>query len=904
VRLRTPTLSIHTVAAGGGSILTFDGGWLRAGPESAGSDPGPLCYRRGGPLTITDANVMAGKLKPQFFPAVFGPGRDQPIDDAVVRQAFAELAARIGDGRPLESVADGFIRIAVENMANAIKKISVERGYDVTRYALNCFGSAGGQHACLIADTLGIETVLIHPLSGLLSAYGIGLAGLRASREQSLEMRLDDAAMREIESRAWSLGNEVTEELLDQGVAHDDIAITSTLHLRYEGTDTALPVPLSEPDLMVRDFESAHGQRFGFISPEKPVFAAHIEVEAVGGGEAQMGTAVQGSTPHRLGEAELRADSLPASGEREHATRFYSRGTWHEGQVLLREKLAIGQRVAGPALVIEPHQTVVVEDGWALEVTEKNELVLSRVAPHRREALGTKPDPVLLEVFNNLFMAIAEQMGEALRLTAQSVNIKERLDFSCAVFDGEGHLVANAPHMPVHLGSMDRSVETIVREKKGEMRSGDVFMLNAPYNGGTHLPDITVVTPVFDASGREILFYVASRGHHADVGGIAPGSMSPRAKTIEEEGVYIDCFTLIEGGRFREMETLALLKEAKYPARNPAQNVADLKAQVAANARGQAELARMVEEHGLDVVRAYMGHVQDNAEEAVRRLISRLADGQFHVETDDGWAVEVKVTVDRQLRTAKVDFTGTSAAVASNFNAPEPVTRAAVLYVFRVMVDEPIPMNAGCLRPIEIVIPEGSILKPRYPAAVVAGNVETSQIVTNALFAALGGLGSAQGTMNNLTFGNVRVQYYETICSGSPAGVDGEGAGFDGTAAVHVHMTNTRLTDPEVLELRYPVVVEEFSIRRGSGGKGMWKSGDGTERAIRFLEAMDCAILSGYRRVRPFGLHGGEAGECGENQVRRRDGRVERLAGSDQTELAAGDAIIIKTPTGGGFGAT
>jgi 5-oxoprolinase (ATP-hydrolysing) len=818
-----------------------------------------------------------------------------------VGHAFAELAARIGDGRSPEAVADGFIRIAVENMANAIKKISVERGYDVTRYALNCFGSAGGQHACLIADTLGIETVLIHPLSGLLSAYGIGLASLRASREQSIEAALDDATLREVESRAWSLGNDVTEELLDQGVAHDDIAITSTLHLRYEGTDTALPVPLSEPDLMLRDFAAAHGQRFGFVSPEKRVFVAHIEVEAVGGGlNPEM--PAQATAPHPRIKSGAGSNPIPASGERENATRFFSRGRWHEAPVFLREALQTGQRVAGPALVIEPHQTVVVEEGWALEVTARDDLVLSRVAPRAREALGTKPDPVLLEVFNNLFMAIAEQMGEALRLTAQSVNIKERLDFSCAVFDGQGNLVSNAPHMPVHLGSMDRSVDSIIREKKGQMRLGDVFMLNAPYDGGTHLPDITVVTPVFDAGGREILFYVASRGHHADVGGIAPGSMSPRARTIEEEGVYIDCFTLVEGGRFREAETLALLKGAKYPARNPGQNVADLKAQVAANARGQAELAKMVAEHGLDVVRAYMGHVQDNAEEAVRRLIARLDDGRFRVETDDGWAVEVAITVDRDRRTAKVDFTGTSAAQASNFNAPEPVTRAAVLYVFRVMVDEPIPMNAGCLRPIEIVIPEGSILKPRYPAAVVAGNVETSQIVTNALFAALGGLGSAQGTMNNLTFGNARVQYYETICSGSPAGVDGKGQGFDGTAAVHVHMTNTRLTDPEVLELRYPVVLEEFSIRRGSGGAGKWASGDGTQRVIRFLEPMACAILSGYRRVRPFGLGGGEPGECGENLVRRCDGRIDRLAGCDQTELEAGDAIVIKTPTGGGYG--
>jgi 5-oxoprolinase (ATP-hydrolysing) len=887
VRLTVPMLSIHTVAAGGGSVISFDGARLKVGPESAGSNPGPLSYRRGGPLTVTDANLMLGKISPEFFPAIFGAGGDQPLDLARVRDAFAGLATAIGDGRSLEDVADGAIRIAVENMANAIKKISVERGYDVTAYALQCFGSAGGQHACLIADTLGMETVLIHPLSGLLSAYGMGLAPLRASREQSLELPLDAANLQQIESRAWTLGNDVTEELLDQGVEHDGIAITTWVHLRYEGSDSAVPVLHSEIDFMRRDFEDGHRRRFGFVSPQKRIIAATLEVEAVGGGaEMERHTADDRQADH--------TDTTVAEPRR---TRFYARGAWHDAPITLRRELRPGARLHGPALVIEPHQTVVVEDGWSLAVSPNNDLVLTRATPRRRELVSTKADPVLLEVFNNLFMAVAEQMGEALRLTAQSVNIKERLDFSCAVFDAAGALVANAPHVPVHLGSMDSSVETIIRERAGDMKPGDVYMLNAPYNGGTHLPDITVVTPVFSSDGREILFFVASRGHHADIGGIAPGSMSPRATRIDEEGVLIDNFVLVENGRFREAETLALLTGATYPARNPQQNIGDLKAQVAANARGAAELETLIAQFGLDVVRAYMGHVQDNAEESVRRLIARLEDGRFRVETDGGWAVEVAITVDRVARSATIDFTGTSAQQPTNFNAPEPVTRAAVLYVFRVMVDEAIPLNAGCLRPLKIVVPDGSLLKPAYPAAVVAGNVEVSQVVTNVLFAALGALGSAQGTMNNLTFGNDRVQYYETICSGSPAG-----PGFDGVAGVHVHMTNTRLTDPEILELRYPVVLDEFSIRRGSGGKGRWNSGDGTRRVIRFLEPMDAAILSGSRAVPPFGLDGGEAGEYGRNGVRRDSGQVETLPGSAQFTVDAGDALAIETPTGGGYG--
>jgi 5-oxoprolinase (ATP-hydrolysing) len=953
VRMRVPMMRIHTVAAGGGSILFYDGTRFRVGPQSAGADPGPKCYRRGGPLTVTDANVMVGKLHASRFPKIFGPNRDQSLDEEAVRAAFTELAQQIGDGRSAEEVADGFIRIAVENMANAIKKISVQRGYDVTEYALNCFGSAGGQHACLIADTLGMETVLIHPLSGLLSAYGIGLAEIRASRERSVEAELSAATLSELGELRERLARGVEAEVSGQGVEPRDIAVTTWAHLRYDGTDTALPVLIGEAKAMRDTFETVHRQRFGFISPEKKVIIAALEVEAAGGTGSRASSATQTSpqTPTARGEVQPQSPAsaqgsgphpLPASGERERVTqaemaRFYSGRAWHDAPVYLRQAMRPGVRFSGPAIVIEPHQTVVVEPGWSLEVSPRDDLVLRRTSPRKREVLGKTADPVLLEVFNNLFMSIAEQMGEALRNTAQSVNIKERLDFSCAVFDAKGELVANAPHMPVHLGSMDKSVETVIRSNEGKMKPGDVYMLNAPYNGGTHLPDITVITPVFaspaprasstsprmpsmgregeeklqwsaqasaphpnslPASGEtEILFYVASRGHHEDIGGLTPGSMTPLATTIDEEGVYIDNFKLVDQGRFLEAETHALLTGAKYPARMPGKNIADLKAHVAANAKGVDELGKMVAHFGLDVVKAYMQHVQDNAEESVRRLLSRLDDGAFRVEMDQGSWVDVKITVDRANRRARVDFSDTSPEQPNNFNAPAPVTRAATLYVFRVMVDEPIPMNAGCLKPIDIVIPERSMLKPDYPAAVVAGNVETSQIVTNCLFAALKAMGPSQGTMNNLTFGNAKYQYYETICSGSPAG-----PGFDGTAAVHVHMTNTRLTDPEILELRYPVLLEEFTIRRGSGGKGKWSAGDGTERRIRFLERMDCAILSSSRDVRPYGLDGGGPGECGENWVRRNNGCMERLKGCDQTVLEPGEAIIIKTPTGGGFG--
>ncbi|HMN50656.1 MAG TPA: hydantoinase B/oxoprolinase family protein [Xanthobacteraceae bacterium] len=884
VRMRAPMMQIHTVAAGGGSILHFDGSRFRVGPDSAGADPGPKCYRRDGPLAVTDANVMAGKLIPDFFPKIFGKNNNEAIDAATVREAFAELAKQVGGGKKPEEIADGFITIAVENMANAIKKISVARGYDVTRYALNCFGGAGGQHACLVADALGMKSVVIHPLSGLLSAYGMGLADIRATRTQALEESLSAKALAAVNKIGRKLGDEVKREVASQGVASKQIKVIVRAHLRYAGTDTPLEVVAGTIRKMQRDFETAHKARFGFMDRDKEIVVEAVSVEAIGGGAKFSERAATASRA-----------KLPAPRRK---TKFFSRGKFQNAAVYTRDQLKPGHVVKGPALLIEPNQTVVVEDGWQAKLTPKDHIVLTRTkALARKHAIGTTADPVLLEVFNNLFMSIAEQMGVTLQNTAYSVNIKERLDFSCAVFDAKGSLVANAPHMPVHLGSMDRSVETVIRANKGKIKPGDVYALNAPYNGGTHLPDITVCTPVFDEKGKNILFWVASRGHHADVGGVAPGSMSPLATHIDEEGVYIDNFKLVDRGRFREKELYTLLRGAKYPARNPLQNVNDLKAQIAANEKGVRELRKMIAQFSLPVVKAYMGHVQDNAAESVRRVLDRLHNSEFSYEMDQGTFIKVKISVDKKKREATVDFTGTSPQQNTNFNAPEPVTRAAVLYVFRVMVDDDIPMIAGCLRPINIVVPDRSMLSPEYPAAVVAGNVETSQAVTNCLFGALGALSCAQGTMNNLTYGNDNYQYYETICSGSPAG-----PGFNGTDAVHTHMTNTRLTDPEVLEFRFPVVLEDFHIRKNSGGRGKWHAGDGIYRRVRFREKMDCAILSGHRRVPPFGLAGGESGHVGENRVRRLNGKEEKLKGCDQTVLETGEAVIIITPTAGGYG--
>ncbi|MBI1261186.1 MAG: 5-oxoprolinase [Rhizobiales bacterium] len=882
-RIRAPMMQIHTVAAGGGSILVFDGARLRVGPESAGAHPGPAAYRNGGPLTVTDANLLLGKLIPAHFPTVFGPGGNEPLDAETVRAKFDEQSAQTGLDR--EDLAEGYIRIAVEHMAQAIKKISVQRGHDVSGYALSCFGGAGGQHACLVAEALGMKTIHFHPLSGVLSAYGIGLATVATSRIKAVTQKFDSPLPPTLEAGLEVLRDEAEAAMAEQGVPADAINWRHILHLRYEGSDTSLQVEFTNDALAKArdDFEAAHRRQFGFIYPDKPVIAEAVEVEARDGRDPGAK------------EAEHALTARDAVADETH--QIYTRGIWQRAGIYLRASLAPGHRLHGPALIIEPNQTIMVEPGWQAEVTAHDHIVLTQVTQvERAHAIGTKADPVMLEIFNSLFMSIAEQMGFTLEKTAYSVNIKERLDFSCAIFDREGGLVANAPHMPVHLGSMGASIRTVI-DQNPDMKQGDVFVLNAPYNGGTHLPDVTVITPVYDDTGTTRLFYAAARGHHADIGGITPGSMPAHSRSVEEEGVLIDNFHLVSQGHFREDEMRALLSNGPYPARNPDQNIADLRAQIAACEKGATELRNMVAQFGLEVVEAYMRHVQDNAEEAVRRVIGRLKDSRFDLEMDDGSKICVKVTVHSDTRSATIDFSGTSAELSTNLNAPSAVARAAVLYVFRCMVDDDIPLNEGCLKPLDIIIPEGSMLAPRYPAAVVGGNVETSQAITDALFAAFGVMAAAQGTMNNLTFGNATYQYYETICGGS-----GAGDYFDGADAVQTHMTNSRLTDPEVLEWRFPVIIEEFSIRRDSGGAGRHHGGNGVTRIIRFREDMSVSLLSTRRHVAPFGLEGGGAALTGENAIRHLDGHIERRDGADQAELRAGEAIIVKTPGGGGFG--
>ena len=910
VRLRAPMMKIHTVAAGGGSICTFDGARFRVGPASAGANPGPACYRRGGPLTVTDCNVMLGKIDPALFPQVFGSAGNLPLDGEIVRAKFVDLAAKVaadsGRVRTPPQIAEGFLRVAVENMANAIKHISVERGYDVTEYTLCCFGGAGGQHACLVADALGMTRVFIHPLAGVLSAYGMGLADVRAMRQKAVETQLTTASLEAARPVFAELASLARAEVEAQGISADRIQIKCTLHLKYDGTDTTLEIPLVLPlDLqssiepmnhaphtindgtiaaIVTDFERRYRVQYGFLMPGKPMVIEAAAVEAIGA----AATVVEAAPSFVLRDGALAPFK---SG------RVYMAGAWHAAPVFTREHLRPGDIITGPAVIAEKNATTVIEPGWEATVTARDHLTLQRVvAIERTHAIGTTADPVLLEVFNNLFMAIAEQMGVTLANTAYSVNIKERLDFSCALFDAQGHLIANAPHMPVHLGSMGESVKTIIDRRGATMQAGDVFVLNAPYNGGTHLPDVTVIAPVFlDAVAPE--FYVASRGHHADIGGTTPGSMPPDSTYVEEEGVLLDNVQLVAQGHFLDQEMRALLASGRYPSRNIDQNLADLRAQVAACTKGIEELKKMVAHFGLDVVRAYMTHVQDNAEEAVRRVLDVLKDGHFEYEMDNGAKIVVTIRIDKAKREAAIDFTGTSAQQPTNFNAPSAVCKAAVLYVFRTLVDDEIPMNAGCLKPLNIVIPEGSMLAPRYPAAVVAGNVETSQAVTDALYGALGALAASQGTMNNFTFGNETYQYYETISGGSGAGPD-----FDGASVVQTHMTNSRLTDPEVLEWRFPVRLEEFRVRRGSGGAGRHRGGDGGERRVRFLEPMTAAMLANHRRVPPFGMAGGAPGDVGRNWVERVDGMREDFGATFKVEMKEGDVFVIQTPGGGGFG--
>lgn len=897
VRMRAPMMSIHTVAAGGGSVLSFDGTRLRVGPESAGANPGPAAYRRGGPLAVTDCNVMLGKIQPAHFPKVFGPHANEPLDRDVVVAKFTALADEIekatGRRQTPEALAEGFLDIAIGAMANAIKKISVQRGHDVSRYVLTTFGGAGGQHACGVADALGMTRVFAHPLAGVLSAYGMGLADQTAMRERMIEAPLADDGLVALEDALGALADDAVNALLSQGVPPSRIETVRRVHVRYAGTDSAIAVPFGSVAQMRDAFEAAYRQRYSFLMDGAALIVEVASVEAIGLSDA----------PVDIAPLEARTSGAPQAIDR---VKLYAAGTWHDAALFERDTLLAGDTLDGPAIVAEKSGTTVVEPGWQAQMTGQGNLVLTRVVPRETQrGLGTQADPVRLEIFNNLFMSIAEQMGLRLQNTAYSVNIKERLDFSCALFDRDGNLIANAPHMPVHLGSMGESIKTVIERNRGRMREGDVFMLNDPYHGGTHLPDVTVITPVFvkdddGVSGSRVaepLFYVGSRGHHADIGGITPGSMPPDSTHVEEEGVLIDNWQLVAAGELRDRETRELLGGARYPARNIDQNMADLRAQVAANQKGVDELRRMVNDFGRDVVLAYMGHVQDNAEAAVRRVIGALGDGHYRYPLDNGAVIEVTIRVDQASRSATIDFTGTSAQLPNNFNAPRAVCMAAVLYVFRTLVDDDIPLNAGCLKPLTVIVPEGSMLNPVYPAAVVSGNVETSSAITNALYGALGSVASSQGTMNNFTFGNETYQYYETISGGS-----GAGNGFSGSDAVQTHMTNSRLTDPEVLEWRYPVRLESHRIRVGSGGSGRWQGGNGAVRRIRFLTPMTASILSNNRVHAPFGAQGGGTGALGANYVERVDGSREELAHIGRTQMQPGDIFVVETPGGGGFG--
>ncbi len=902
VHLHAPMMNIHTVAAGGGSILSFDKGRYQVGPDSAGCDPGPACYGKGGPLTVTDCNVMLGKIRPEYFPKVFGEYGNAPLDIAKVYEKFDHLSGIICDELEMtvtaEDVAEGFLTVAVENMANAIKRISVQKGYDLSEYTLCCFGGAGGQHACLVAASLGMEKVLIHPYAGVLSAYGIGLADHRLIKESSIERPLDGRLICYIDPILNELDKAGRKELQQQGVLMENIHTVAKLYIKYAGTDTPLivdydrkvvdqiPDPLSADHRLTMDlktqFNRLHKHRFGFTMEEKELIVTAACVEVIG------------SNPSK--HVSFAFNDNPSSPEICSIVSMYSAGSYHDTPVYERKNLGPAAVIPGPAIICEDTTTIVVEPSWEACMTAEGNLILKCMEAERKPLSSDHVDPMLLEVFNNRFMSIAEQMGYRLQNTAHSVNIKERLDFSCALFDGDGHLVANAPHIPVHLGSMEDSVQAVIRNHGGNMEPSDAYMLNSPYAGGTHLPDITVISPVF--CGRpEPVFYVASRGHHADIGGISPGSMPPESCSIEEEGVLISDLKLVSEGSFMEKDVLDLFTSGIYPARDPQQNIADLKAQLAANEKGILELEDLVSQYGLEHVLFYMSGVQDNAEEAVKKALEVLSDGSYSCTFDDDSRIAVKISIDHVNKEATIDFTGTSKMRNDNFNAPLSVCRAAVLYVFRTLVKENIPLNAGCLRPLKLIVAQGCMLSPVYPAAVVAGNVETSQYIVDCLFGALGVMAGSQGTMNNFTFGNQKYQYYETICGGS-----GAGPGFNGTDAVHTHMTNSRITDPEVLESRFPVLVEEFSIRKDSGGSGMFKGGNGAVRRIRFLEPMQAAILSSHRKYPPSGINGGDPGACGENYLIRNSGFREDVAGVARIDVDKGDALEIRTPGGGGFG--
>lgn len=879
VRMRAPMMSIHTVAAGGGSILSFRDGRMQVGPESAGANPGPAAYRRGGPLTVTDCNVLLGKLQPDLFPPVFGPNADQPLDVDVVREKFEAMAVEIGNGLSVEEIAEGFLRIAVENMANAIKKISVQRGYDVTKYTMNCFGGAGGQHACLVADALGMQSVFIHPFAGVLSAFGMGLADVRAMRENQFGQRIEQ--IEAAHDVLAELCQAAMAEVKGQGISDTKISTVKMAHIRPAGAQQTLEVPFGNQADMTKAFEAAHKQRFGFVPQSADLIIEILSAEAIG----------------ETGET-VKLDPDTSGTTSSQTTQMWSGNARHDVPVVDRTQMRKGDVVQGPAILTEPTGTNILESGWRAECIACGCLVLTRNSPlARTEAIGTKVDPVMLEVFNNLFMSIADQMGATLANTAYSVNIKERYDFSCAIFDKNGDLVANAPHVPVHLGSMSESVRVILRQNKDHIKPGDVFMMNNPFNGGTHLPDVTVITPVFDKEGTRILYTVASRGHHADIGGKTPGSAPPDSRTIDEEGVLIDNFLLVKEGQLRSVQTRELLASGKYPCRNIDQNMADLSAQIAANTTGLKELQKITDQFGVDTVHAYMSHVQANAEESVRRVLDVLHDCEFTYPLDSGDQIQVAISVHKAQRTATIDFTGTSPQNEWNYNAPLAVCRAVVLYVFRTLVGTDIPMNEGCLKPLTLIVPAGSMINPDSPAAVISGNTEVSQAIADTLYGALGVIAGSQGTMNNFVYGNDNYQNYETICGGT-----GAGDGFHGTSAVHSHMTNTRMTDPEVLETRFPVRLDEFSIRKGSGGGGKFQGGDGIIRRLRFLEPTTVTVLSSHRKVPPHGAKGGSSGQIGENSILRANGEKEVLDGNDEAEMMFNDVFVLKSPGGGGFG--
>lgn len=889
VRIRAPMMLIHTVAAGGGSILHFDGARFRIGPDSAGAFPGPASYRNGGPLTVTDCNVMLGKLQPEQFPKLFGANANEALDSETVRKKFTDLAKEIeaetGISRKAEDVAAGFLSVAVQNMANAVKKISVQRGYDVTEYTLCCFGGAGGQHACLVADSLAMKRILIHPYAGVLSAYGMGLADTVVARQLAIESILNTESLDALREPFDNLLKEGVDEIRRQGEERSELDYKHVLRIRYQGSDTALVVDQSTLENVTGQFEQLHQMRFGFISPDKELIVESIAVEVIAAAESSV---TKDKTPATDGTGAVNSLKPCFMDDEWTSTPFYD-----------REALSIDEPVKGPAIILDPTSTIVVEPGWQSTITADNNIVLERHLPRKEaKAIGTDVDPVMLEIFNNLFMSVAEQMGLVLENTAESVNIKERLDFSCAIFDPDGALIANAPHIPSHLGSMGESITTVVKERRGNIKPGDAYILNAPYNGGTHLPDVTIIKPIFSDQG-DLLFYAASRGHHSDIGGTTPGSAPADSTSIEEEGIVIDNFKLVENDHFREREIHEILSSGPWPARNPEMNIADFKAQLAACEKGATELGKMVDHYGIDVVHAYMRHIQDNAEESVRRVLSTLDDGEFSYEMDCGNRITVAITVDQKNREAVVDFTGTSPQHPGNFNAPTAVVKAAVLYTFRCLAADAIPLNEGCLKPLKIIIPEKSMINPEYPGAVISGNTETAQALVDTLFGAMHIAAASQGTMNNFIWGDDEYQYYETICGGS-----GATSQHDGTDAVHTHMTNTRLTDPEILEWRFPVILESFSVREGSGGDGKYCGGNGVVRRVKFLKAMNANVLSGHRRVPPYGLAGGGNGKTGANFVEHLDGSKTELAGTDQIELSAGDIFVIETPGGGAYGST